>query len=551
MIVLRFPGVDRVLTCCKCQSESSNLLVIHLKFAFYSIDKVKSNERKFSEILLEKSSLKTLEFKDDESGLKNFSHTKSFFWDDNKGPNIEHQYQKNEIFEIYPIQVLNHMIGLIDNFYRIIYNKNNLITFIENPECNINEILANCFSYSVNFDITDILAIRDNRTITFDFICNKINETLQDFFNPITGNYYCNDRINVEINNPINDNDEALSIKKDPIIELKDFIIQRNLKAKDLFIMELLIVEQSQEETITNLIIYNKEHFSETIKKINKKIINNETIINLRINVFFLPEIEDIFTELTKEELPVENSEIITIETNKSSQYYYNDNNISKIIPSYVKYHNEDYFITISKKQKSYLHSVINSLTSLQAIVQLEALRFSYNMGNKKIDFIKVYDMLNKINSKYIRSIRMNFKVTNRFEIVNYIGLEEEVYSINNLTGSDRFNYLFNFECFSEAIYKDFVGFCLVSLDNNIFIEGVYSIPLWLMFSINITNNRDDSKRRKLSIDEKDNEIFVDVRYIDETFFNHSVDRDSLQKRVRDMMEYYIKSIDKKVANDV
>jgi hypothetical protein len=121
---------------------------------------------------------------------------------------------------------------------------------------------------------------------------------------------------------------------------------------------------------------------------------------------------------------------------------------------------------------------------------------------------------------------------------------------MNNLTGSDKFNYIFNFENLNESIYKEFVSFCLVNLDNNVFCDGLYAIPLWLIFTISISCNRDESKRRKVSIEERENEIFVDVKYIDEMFFNSGVKRHALQTKVREIMDYYIKTIDKRVAND-
>ena len=546
---MRFPSIDRLLTCCKGQSELYNFLVIHIKISFYSIDNIKPAEKKFSDILLEKSSLKTIELSEKIINDKNFAHMKSFFWDDSSNHN--HHYKKNDSFEIYPQQVLNNMINLIEHFYKIIYNKNNLITFIDNPEINIENIIENCFSYDVLLDITEILATNNSRTVTFEFISNKINEILQEYFKPLCNNYYSNERPLYD-NNSATD-DDNISFKKElNTFEMKDFINNKNLRAKDLFIIELNLLELCEKvETFNKILIYDKDKYKDVLKDLKTKLISSkykDISINIKISLYFLPEIEDIFSEQTKEEIPIDNDVIFTVENDNKSQYYFNDNYLSKKIPSYIKYHNQDYFITISKKQKSYLHSVINSFTSLQSLIQLETIRFMHNNthANKKIDYSQIYELLNKVNIKYFRNFKMNFKVCNRNEILNYIGLDGEVYSVSSLLNTDKYSYIMCFEKLSDKIYKDFTNHCLINMDNKIFNENSYNIPIWIMFTI--SNYREtDLKKRKFSVDDfRENEVLIEIKYIDETFFNEYSQQGILQKKIEDIMDFYIKSIDKK-----
>jgi hypothetical protein len=529
-------------------------LVIHLKLYFYSIDNIKPTEKKFSEILSEKSSLKTLELENSNEFLN--LNTKTYFWDDNKNYLDDKPYIKNDIFEIYPSQVLNNMLNLIEHFYKIIYNKNNMITYIDNGEGNIESIIAECCSFGLSLEITDILNVKNNNTLCFNLIFNKIVNILEEQFKPLYQNFYCNEKLdNESLKSDIgHEETETVKDKDSYLIEMKHIIHNKNMKAKDLFIIELTIVElfSNGSEVNHKVLLYEKDKFNETLLEINKKLTTpggeGLSSVNFKLTVFFLPEIEDIFTELTKEEIPIDNSKLYSIENGESVQFYNNDNYLSKIIPSYIKYHNQDYFISINIKQKTYLHRLIDSLTSLQNIIVLENLRYAINVGgnSQKPDYLLIYDYFNKINTAYLTTCKLTFKVSNKPEIINYMGDEGEVVLASALN-SDRYIFIVAFENFKDNLYKDFVKFCLSNTDNNIFKPEDYMVPIWLIFTV--SNNKEaDNRKRKYSVEEfRDTELTLEIKFYEESFFNGLKSKDIIIDKIKEMMTYYIETLDKKV----
>jgi hypothetical protein len=568
LLIIRFPSIERLLTCCKNQSELNKSLVIHIFVYFYSIDNINTTEKKFAEILSEKSSLKTLELESGNEFLMQNLSSKTYFWDDNKNFNFDDRtYLKNDIFEIYPLQVLNNMLNLIEYFYGVIYNKNNMITFVENPESErIENIINQCYSFSINLDITDILKINKENTLTFEFVSNKIGQILQELFKPLCNNFYCNEIQNTESNTSNNYNQQSfegdgnVKDKDSYLIDMKHIIHNKNMRAKELFIIELNFVETNRDGTkeTTKVDIYEKGLFNNTLEVINKKLNTGTTSssqggvlssVELVLQVSFLPEIEDIFTELTKEELPSDNVKIYSIENEKTTQFYYNDNYLS-IIPSYIKYHNQDYFISINIKQKTYLHKLIDSILSLQNIIYLESIRYNINTTGFKPDYTIIYDYFCKINPNFLTTIKITFKVSNKSEILNFMGEEGEVFLATSLSNSDRYIFIICFESLKEAAYKDFNNFCLNNIDKKVFKAESYLIPMWIVLTVSNSKEVDNRKRKYSVEDFRETEIVLEVRYIDEVFFNIGVDKQTLAEKVKEMVCYYMATLDKKVIGN-
>jgi hypothetical protein len=185
LIVIRLPSIDRLLNCCKNQSGTSHQIVIHLKFYILSIERLKQTEKKFAEILSERSSLKTVQLNQIENEvykLNSKNNSKMSFWDDSTlkdgKDNQPFNYAKNEWFDMCPTVIINNLMNLIEHFYQIIYNKNNMITLIENNDGKLENILKENCSFDSSFDINDILeSMTDHLLFNIEkLIENKILE---------------------------------------------------------------------------------------------------------------------------------------------------------------------------------------------------------------------------------------------------------------------------------------------------------------------------------------------------------------------------------------
>lgn len=603
LLIIRYPSIDKLLTCCKNQSQTSLELVIHVKFFFLSIDKLKPNEKNFAEILFEKNSLKTFELKEDgivdskekDHHINSVKIHKMNFWDDNQKKNSfeikessapnspiltqrkssnfnstanPFNYTKNEWFENNPIDIFNNMIDFIEDFYEIIYNKNNMITYIENSEGDLDEILETACSYTVQIDITDLISTNVTQmntgltNLSIEFIWKKLHEIFTQNLKLLSKNYYSNERI-TKTNDIESDNTNSLNDDND--LKAGDgknndgnLINATYEKVKDLFLIELNISESLNGDVHSYPVNVNdKEKFKELIKEIysnqlkykSGSIFNSN--INLTLKIYFVPEIEDIYSDVNIDEIREDNLHITSINMEDYSIYYYDFDALSKMVPAYIEYHNRNYFISISKKQKSHIKNIYSKLTSLQNIVQLEMIRHSYNLSNErnKIDYLKIYELLNTIHLSYFHCTKMSFEVVSKSKILTNFDLEENEMNLFIIKKNESRIYMIDFENNNENVFGVFKKFCYDKLENENIKEENYKIPMWLMFYLASNIDKRDFSKRKFSIDDfKNDEICFEIRwlYIDEAY-NMNVKKEEIADKIKELIKYYIKSINKKI----
>lgn len=593
MILIRFPSIDKLLTCCKNQSRNSHDLVIHIKFYIISIEKLKQSVTKFAEILSEKASLKTLEFFDESEFSGKNTSSYSSFWDDNNSEiSLESEnkfYSRNEIFDIYPNQILGNMLFIIDELYKLMYHKNNLMTYIENYEGDLYNVLSNCLKYSINLNITDLFNCemklfmnnnhinnscnlvgnnnkinffnksphinrgthsKNNCCFKFEFIQRKIYEILNEHFKYLTCNFYCNEKINLnnlvdsgsETNNTNNNsftNENEIDKMNSSTNLIYNFNSAATLeKAKDLFIIELDLIQNFNgfSETSSNILLNDKEKYRDVIRDLCMRVKNLEIdesfSISLELKIYFIPDIEDIYSEMNFEQLSQDNYKMSCINLDNYSLYFHNTDNLSVMVPTFIKMQSNDYYVCINKKQKNFIRDIINSINSLIYLQQLENLRFSYNCGliQDGLDYDKILEKMNMINTKNILSRNYLMRTCDKISTLNLLEKEEMAKNLIRLkdfkninkTTRDYIVYMFDFEFSNDIQIQNFNNYILEKFQKQREEKNNYKIPLWMTFSLpNYSeSNRKNSRFYSIEKYSEDEYISLEIKILNTEFLH-------------------------------
>jgi len=187
------------------------------------------------------------------------------------------------------------------------------------------------------------------------FICKKLRDILVEYFKPLTSNFYSNEKISglndseSDITNSITDESE------------KNAFYNTYDKVKDLFIIQLNFIHSvNGDVNIYPVQLNEMEKFRDIMKEIKNKETKyrNEVFmskINLLVKIYFVPEIEDIYTEININEIHEDNLHLSSVSLDNYSLYFCDYDNLSKMVPCYIEYHDQEYFISISKKQRNFI----------------------------------------------------------------------------------------------------------------------------------------------------------------------------------------------------
>ena len=197
---MKFPELNRLLKCCEDQlmkhSESKSFdLFIHLKIYFLSLDKLQFNEKKFTDFLLEKSSIKTIEISKSNKELSTkLNEIEENFW--NKDfTNDKKTYGNNEIYNSSPKEIVRNFIDFIERYYEVIYYKALLISISDNYDniIELNKLKNYASKYIIKIDISQIfLKLNKKNEGCLGFVSTKIFNIINDNFEKLnkTSNLY-------------------------------------------------------------------------------------------------------------------------------------------------------------------------------------------------------------------------------------------------------------------------------------------------------------------------------------------------------------------------
>jgi hypothetical protein len=166
------------------------------------------------------------------------------------------------------------------------------------------------------------------------------------------------------------------------------------------------------------------------------------------------------------------------------SIYYYDYNEISRHIPAFIEYYNkekdQDYFVTISRKQTKWIEGLYSSLVNIRNIIKAEDIRHEYNSGlRSQIKFNEVFDVLTEV--KTFEKFNIKLKVFSRNEILKQLESEKNLIFIKK---KGTRVYMFEFQRAGDQ-FDNFMKFCNENIERQMYKDENYKIPLWIMFVSN------------------------------------------------------------------
>jgi hypothetical protein len=163
------------------------------------------------------------------------------------------------------------------------------------------------------------------------------------------------------------------------------------------------------------------------------------------------------------------------------------------LVPAFIKVQNNDYYVSINKKQKNFIRDIYNNIHSLKVLNQLENIRITYNYGiiNEKLDYDKIYEKINMINAKNYSSRIFIIRTFDKIYMIKLLKDEEAKKNLINVKDIKNYNklskenivYMFDFENTLDMNILDFKKFIFEGYEKYITEKISNKIPIWLTFS--------------------------------------------------------------------
>ena len=448
---MKFPELNRLLKCCEDQlmkhSESKSFdLFIHLKIYFLSLDKLQFNEKKFTDFLLEKSSIKTIEISKSNKELSTkLNEIEENFW--NKDfTNDKKTYGNNEIYNSSPKEIVRNFIDFIERYYEVIYYKALLISISDNYDniIELNKLKNYASKYIIKIDISQIfLKLNKKNEGCLGFVSTKIFNIINDNFEKLnkTSNLYFSRSIREEkYSNP--ESNTSYTEDKEKYLQLTFDKEQTayNLKKKNIFFIEFKISENCDNE---NKIDLNLNSINSVLIEIYNKVKNLKDndrqllSVNILMKIYTIPEICDMYSEKYVDEYLSKNCKPNNLnfdidylqfyEVNSLANNKYNTGESENLIPLYIQSPNKNYYILISDHHKKYFNKIFNTFKSLENLIFLEDLRIIENTSSKtkNLNYYKIDELVSTIESDNFTEDSCEFPVIDKDEFYKNL-IEEE-----------------------------------------------------------------------------------------------------------------------------
>jgi hypothetical protein len=451
-MIIKFPNLNRLLECCNNQLKSKQCIdsidiYIHLKVFLLSLDKFNFNEKKFTEFLKEKMSIKTIDIsasnKDFSIELKNFEEN---FWNKELSTSTK-GYTNNQIFNTSPDEILKNLMEFVEKYYEVIYYKTLLISISDNSDnlLELNSLKKYSTAYLIKYDLTQVfLSLNKEYGLSIDFISNKVSNIISENFeklNKTSNLFYSRCDKSYKRSNP---NSNSSFIEDVDITKITSSLYKKHNeyhnKKKNLFLLEFKLLENCDGEHKVDL---NLQNLSNIFKEIYYKVknLNEEGRENLSVNilmkVYTVPEISDMYSEKYVDENLSKNCKLTSITFEKDYLQFYdinsfgnkmfNNEQLERTIPLYIQSLNKDYYVLISEKHKEFMNRVFKSLKSMENLMFLEDLRISENtsLRNENLDYYRINDFVSSIDNEHFIEGNYDFTVIDQDKFFKYLYEEE------------------------------------------------------------------------------------------------------------------------------
>ena len=497
---------DKVLSQLTNENNQLQDITVELNFYYITIDALKELNKTFSDILVEKESLKTIDknttlILEEASNQPQMSQAQEntsieinskTYWNTNisNKKDITKQIIDNNIFKTSFSSFFSSLNEYIDFFIKLIIRYNNLISYITFQDTEISSILKDCYSFKITYPLSMILEkVQPN----YDFVLYKLQQIASTYFIPLGDNYYCNDK-------PFADDPDSNADEDGSMSQI--FTNNNLLVGKYYYIMEIYVVINDVKHPMTA-----PQNDNDTFKAfIEKRGYTGEETIHLEITYYFIPLPDDVFNEVLKAKYVNESLTMSIINKNNYSIHFQNSENsegISEQIPVYIESEKEEYYFTINPKHKKTILNFEKNLMSLKHILDIEMIRDQINSqtDKEKVNVLinKGYELMKGIQNKFYYIEKRRFNIITNEKVNDYL---------KYITIKENENYSFDF--INDPLCQKFSKEMRNKIDLQYRMSDTYKLPLWFRVSFN-TN----FERRRGSLDLSSNEeIFVEIKWI-------------------------------------